>query len=853
MNSLLGKLTILMGEEFAKLKKLRKEVKFIRDELTGMKDALERLLDLDELDLQTRRWRDIVRDMSYDIEDIFDDFMQNIEENNKNAGFVSNTVRRLKTLRDRYRIACQIEDVKKRVLETSARRQRYKLDLPLSSHVSIDPRVMALYEKAANLVGMEGPKNELVNLLADEEKQLKCLKSRIPKLISSLLSEVGSEGSFHACDFHILLNKVREYLQHKRYLVILDDIWNVEAWGIIKCAFPENDLGSRVLVTTIIQDVAKACCSHGLGHILVMKPLSSGDSSRLFLDRIFGSEEACPLPLRDVSVEILKKCGGLPLAIVSISGMLASEDSNQKEMWEHVVNCLGSETNITLERMRQILNLSYKDLPPHLKTCLLYLGMYPEDYIITRINLEHQWIAEGFISKENGQVVEKVARNCFNELVNRSLIQPAEFDNQGSVTACRVHDMMLDLILLKSAEENFFTIVEDPQAITGLDYKIRRLSIRMESFCATMFPRNISMSQVRTIMLFGGCCNTSLPEFKFLRVFFSDANEAGGAVLTGLCKFYHLRYLHVGENIMFELPIQISVLQHLETLYLYHPRPSYRWEWQVLNSKILLSDGIGNLKFLRHLIGFDFAGNTIDNIKGLGELANLKYLVLVCRTSTPFDGERRMNALCSSLGRLRSLEYLLVSFYDCIDGLLPLSPPPTPYRLHTLLLSACSRFSRVPSWMVELRNLCELQCRVKELLNDGVCILAELPALTNLEIIVSAKKMVVISGGRGAFPALECFCLQLRNTSYLTFEAGAMPKLQKLNLKFNAIGSEQNGGGPAGFEHLLALEEFSAEINCANATQSEESSAVSALRSSIDNHPRHPRFGFKLVKRLFPD
>jgi disease resistance protein RPM1 len=186
-----------------------------------------------------------------------------------------------------------------------------------------------------------------------------------------------------------------------RYFIIIDDIWNAEVWRVIKCAFPENDLGSRVIATTRIQDVAKACSSHHRDYILNMKPLSNEDSRRLFFSRIFGLEEACPHHLRDISLEILKKCGGLPLAIISISSMLASEGTQQKERWEHVRDSLSSGTNLTLNGVRQILNLSYIDLPCHLKTCLLYLGMYPEDYTIERFNLECQWIAEGFVYHRN--------------------------------------------------------------------------------------------------------------------------------------------------------------------------------------------------------------------------------------------------------------------------------------------------------------------------------------------------------------------------------------------------------------------------------------------------------------------
>ncbi|KAI5001784.1 hypothetical protein ZWY2020_026434 [Hordeum vulgare] len=173
MNSLLGKLATLMGEEFAKLKNLRKEVKYISDELSSMKDALESLADVDVLDKQTASWRDVVREMSYDIEDIIDDFMCKIGEKSKKSGFVHDTVQRLKTSRARHQIAGQIGDIKKLVRETSERRERYKIVFPQLGNVAVDQRVVALYENASKLVGMEGPTNGLVNWLKDGEKKLK--------------------------------------------------------------------------------------------------------------------------------------------------------------------------------------------------------------------------------------------------------------------------------------------------------------------------------------------------------------------------------------------------------------------------------------------------------------------------------------------------------------------------------------------------------------------------------------------------------------------------------------------------------------------------------------------------------
>ncbi|VAH85885.1 unnamed protein product [Triticum turgidum subsp. durum] len=575
MNSLLRKLATLMGDEFAKLTNLRKEVKHIIDELGSMKGALESLADVDELDIQTTRWRDEVREMSYDIEDIIDDFMCKIGEKKKKSGFVHDTIQRLKTSRARHQIAGQIEDIKKLVRETSERRERYKLDAPKSHSVAIDQRVVALYENAAKLVGMEGPTKEIISCLNDEEKDKKLKvvsivgfgglgkttlanevyhklkgqfhcgafvpvsqKPNIPKLLHSLLTQLGCGQSFHDCELNVLLDQLRENLKKKRYLVVIDDLWDASAWNIIKCAFPENELHSRLIVTTRIKNVAAACCLGHHKHILEMKPLSEEDSRKLFFDRIFCSEEACPSQLRDVSVEILKKCGGLPLAIISISSLLASGTFNQKERWKHVQNSLGSlsGTNLTLEAMRQILNLSYKNLPHHLRTCFLYLGMFLEDSEIYRDELVRLWVSEGFVSKARGQSPEQTAISYFNELVNRSLIQPVQIDTDGSVRTCKVHDILLDLILYKSAEENFITVVDSPDAITGQLQKPRRVLFNLDG--ATL-PWDGSMSQVRSFAMWRSC--------------------------KRLCKLYQLRHIQIRGCDTCQLPTKIRGLQNLET------------------------------------------------------------------------------------------------------------------------------------------------------------------------------------------------------------------------------------------------------------------------------------------------
>ncbi|TVU51318.1 hypothetical protein EJB05_02734 [Eragrostis curvula] len=310
LNSLLGKLATLMGKEYGKLKGVSKEVESLADEFSSMKALLERLADVDELDPQAREWRNQVNDMSYDIEDCIDEFIHHLGNNDAAAaGFMKKTARVLKKLRARHQIASKIQEIKFRVKEVSERRLRYRLDeyTAHSCYVPVDPRVVAIYNEAAALVGIDVPTDELVHLLMGEEKELKVAsivgfgglgkttlasqvyhklegkfqcwafvsvsqKPDIAKLLNKILLEIGG-GTCHTGDLDDLLKTIALHLQDKRYFIVLDDLWDASAWKVIKCALPANDCGSRVLTTTRVYSTASACSSYNQHYVYNMRPL----------------------------------------------------------------------------------------------------------------------------------------------------------------------------------------------------------------------------------------------------------------------------------------------------------------------------------------------------------------------------------------------------------------------------------------------------------------------------------------------------------------------------------------------------------------------------------------------------
>ncbi|KAI4967090.1 hypothetical protein ZWY2020_031047 [Hordeum vulgare] len=326
LNPLLGKLSQLLGDEYKKLTGVRKQASFLKDELSAMKALLDKMELMDKLDHSAKNWRDHIREMSYDMENCIDDFIHDIEGAREKKGFVRKMAQRLRRLGRRHQIASRIEDLKVLAVEANARRERYKIDECInSSHgtVVVDPRITAIYKEAAGLVGIDGPREELVSLLMDSEKKLKVLsivgfgglgKTTLAKqvydevggqfnckaffsvsqrpdvkiLLSGLQKELGMGDISQACHLQGIIDCLREHLTNKRYFIVVDDLWDQQAWDIISCAFPQKSIGSRVMVTTRLEDVATKACQSDCACIYRMTPLKEQDSRKLFLIEYLG-------------------------------------------------------------------------------------------------------------------------------------------------------------------------------------------------------------------------------------------------------------------------------------------------------------------------------------------------------------------------------------------------------------------------------------------------------------------------------------------------------------------------------------------------------------------------------------
>jgi hypothetical protein len=177
VNSLLTKPAFLM-EEYKAQKGLCRDIALLRDELSSMYVLLEKLAGVETLDPQGREWRNQVREMAYDIEDYIDCHMFHLHcELGKPTGvkeFFRKSVQKMKDFGAQRVIAGQIQENKARIIVVSQRHNRYKLDEVAvgsgsANVVSMDPRLPALYVEAANLVGIHGPREDLIKMVTNDE------------------------------------------------------------------------------------------------------------------------------------------------------------------------------------------------------------------------------------------------------------------------------------------------------------------------------------------------------------------------------------------------------------------------------------------------------------------------------------------------------------------------------------------------------------------------------------------------------------------------------------------------------------------------------------------------------------
>ncbi|CDP12797.1 unnamed protein product [Coffea canephora] len=443
-------------------------------------------------------------------------------------------------------------------------------------------------------------------------------------LLAQILSSIhcGSPDKYLNKDENDLADDLRKVLLRTRYLIVLDDLWDIEAWNLLEGSFPKQKKGSRILLTSRIHSLPLQLKHDSEPYHL--RQLSDTESWALLQNKLFG-KECCPPTLTGVGFQIAKNCKGLPLTIVLVAGILAT---TEQDCWKEVAETLSSSTIVETEQCKKTLELSYSNLPGHLRPCLLYFGAFPEDADVPVRKLIWLWTSEGFLQKTEGKSLEDAVDEYLTDLVQRSLVTVTQQRSIGGAKTCRIHDLIREFCVEKAKEESFLQISRwenDLFTLTGPHnlhrlgiYNARPMKLKKSK---VFFPnlRSLLFFAVRKVVPY---FPTGVLLFKLLRVLDLGTCNFNYKFPMEVVLLVHLRYLALSH--ISSVPSEIANLSRLETV------------WVIATwVDVVLPTTIWNIQTLRHLYvtndqlhlfgGFVFPA---DNLAGSPDLKHLETLSL---------------------------------------------------------------------------------------------------------------------------------------------------------------------------------------------------------------------------------
>ncbi|CAO2184482.1 unnamed protein product [Urochloa humidicola] len=383
----------------------------------------------------------------------------------------------------------------------------------------------------------------------------------------------GTRNTIAMMGVEELIRELARLIEGKKCLIVLDDFSSTAEWDNIIGSFPKLNSSSQIVITTREESIAKHC-SEKQENIYKLKVLEDKDALYLFTRKVF--KEAKDLDKHPTLIEeakvILKKCNGLPLAIVTIGGFLANQPKTAiewRKLNEHISAEL--EMNPELEAIRTILSKSYDGLPYHLKSCFLYLSIFPEDHKISRRRLTRRWTAEGYSRDIREKSAEEIADTYFMELIDRSMILPSRQSarSRKGIDSCQVHDLMREISISRSTEESLVFRLEEG-CISNTQGTVRHLSVSSNwKGDKSDFESVVDLSRVRSLTVFGKWRLFFISDkMKLLRVLdFEGVSDLANHHLVQIAKLLHLKYLSLrGCKNIFYLPDSIGNLRQLQTL-----------------------------------------------------------------------------------------------------------------------------------------------------------------------------------------------------------------------------------------------------------------------------------------------
>ncbi|XP_062007862.1 putative disease resistance protein RGA1 [Rosa rugosa] len=506
-----------------------------------------------------------------------------------------------------------------------------------------------------SIVGMGGiGKTTLAKLAYNDVDVKNCFHTTIWVCVSEPFVQIAvAKAILESLDVSYVpnSNELETFFRHieseikgKKFLLVLDDVWdsNHTKWDPFLTTLQCGASGSRILITTRIAQVASAMGTTS-DHTIDIKELGEKTCRSLFYHiAFFDGERKESKKFEDIGNEIVKKCKGLPLAAKTLGSLMRCKKTLQQ--WVDVLNSKIWELQEFEQEVFQPLLLSYYDLKPLSKRCLLYCATFPKDHVIVKDKLIELWMSQDYLEVKGGNKEKTtVGQWCFENLVTRSFFQDIEEDSKGNIRNCKMHDIVHDFVQYLTKDECFSMVVKGANERMELPGdEVRHLSLMFAP--KDPFPvSSLNCKSLRTLTAFESKLTSIgvelISQSKSLRTLNLSENsirevpkEIGGLI--------HLRYLDLSENDKLkELPDSLCDLYNLQTLRLVGCWELVKFPDEEAMRKLtklkhlyvegscrLKSKGIGRLTGLQKLDVFHLNGYRGEDKEGTLKLQDLKNL-----------------------------------------------------------------------------------------------------------------------------------------------------------------------------------------------------------------------------------
>lgn len=603
-----------------------------------------------------------------------------------------------------------------------------------------------------------------------------------------------------------------EEYQEDRNLIVIDNIKDRHFmhWNTVRNAFRDN---GRIIVTTAIQSVANRCCNHPreedrctFGYVYNMKSLGEENSRKIAL------MGRCTPELVLGAAQLLKKCGGLPLALYSVACQLSCEKVLTGKFCSKLCNNLGTylehEDEPNFARLRGVLRENYTSLPDYtVRTCLLYLGIFPMDRPLKKNVIIRRWLAEGYARHHQG-CHQSVADENFKTFINRSIILPVVPTINATEKTCRAHGIMHAFTLHKSMAEKFI------MPFGSQHKKVRHFFVHDSSGGNSITMPGIDLSRARSLTVIGnaGDAISNFDKYKLTRVLdLEGCTDVKDCHLKNMCNLWNLRYLSLGPNIT-KIPKEIAQLKLLETLdvsktrvnvlpveaiglpCLIHLIGKFKLEDSFKTERLpkeclletmvgfVADKGKGFLQFMDHMKRLNKVKiwcDCAESKEGQVDLNKHLFKAIQKYIETPM-GEDNVRSLSLDFqglpqGSLSALDQLCQHYSSMVGQL---------YHLSSLKLHGNSNSATLPKFVALFHDLTKLSISTTVSVTQHLLsVIGEMPVLLNLKMTAnSINGSFIIQEGK--FRSLHCLSLVLKvvGTSVLTVEDGAQPEIISLQL-----------------------------------------------------------------------